>query len=133
MPPPPILAAATAGDKSKVRSLCEKDPKSIHAIDANGNSPLHIAVKKETAGYVAAVKVLLEFGADPTAENDNGDTALSIAKDKGHAKLLPALEEGAAKAEAAAAAERKAKAEEGTQADTKAIKKRTSRGGRARI
>ena len=84
-----------------MRKLCEKDAGAVHAAGPNGNSPLHVAVAKESAASIAIVKILLEFKASPVAENDFGDTPLSVATNKKHAKLMPLLEE----AEAAAAAE----------------------------
>jgi len=72
---------------------------------------LHCAVLKETASSLAVVKLLLESGADATAENDFGDSPVSIATSKKYAKLLPLLEAAAQEQAEREAAERKAKAE----------------------
>ena len=111
MPPPPVIAAATSCDKLQLRKLCEGDKSRVHAVGPNGNSPLHCAVAKETAAAISAVKILLEFGADPGAENDHGDTPLSIAKGKGYNKFLPLLEEAAVALAAKEAEEKRKKAE----------------------
>ena len=76
----------------------------------NGNSPLHVAVAKESAASIAIVKILLEFKASPVAENDFGDTPLSVATNKKHAKLVPLLEEAAVAAAAEEAEAKKARA-----------------------
>ena len=110
MPPPPIIAASQAANKLEVRKLCEKDPGIVHTAGQNGNSPLHVAVAKESAANIAVVKILLEFNASPMAENDFGDTPLSVAQSKNHGKLIPLLEEAAAAAAAAEAEAKKAKA-----------------------
>jgi hypothetical protein len=125
MPPPPIITAATSGDTKQIRKILEADATKIHAVGSNGNFPLHVCVQKETAANVSAIKILLEFGADPTAENDNGDTPLAIAQKNKFTKMLPMLEDGAAAAEERAAAERKARME----AKAAAAKKKAEEGG----
>ena len=96
MPQPPIIVAATSGDKLQIRKLLEKDAGLVHTTGQNGNTPLHCAVAKETATNIAVLKILLEFKAESLAENDHGDTPLSVAKAKGHGKMLAVLEEAAA-------------------------------------
>ena len=108
MPQPPIIVAATSGDKLQIRKLLEKDAGLVHTTGQNGNTPLHCAVAKETATNIAVLKILLEFKAESLAENDHGDTPLSVAKAKGHGKMLAVLEEAAAAEEAAEAAKKKA-------------------------
>ena len=110
MPPPPIIAAASSGDKAQLRKLLGSGA-SVHTIGQNGNSPLHFAVMKESSASLAATKILLEFEADPRAENDFGETPLSMARDKKHNKLLPLLEEAAAALDSKEAEEKKKKAE----------------------
>ena len=123
MPTPPIIAACTSADKLQVRKLLEKDAGLVHEGGPNGNSPLHCAVAKESAASLAVIKILLEFKAEVLAENDHGDTPLSVAKSKGHGKIVAILEEAAA-AEAAAEAARKKAAKE-----AKAAKKAAAAGG----
>ena len=106
MPQHPIFAAVQAGNKLEVRKLCEKDAGVVHSAGSNGNTPLHVAVGKEAAANIAIVKILLEHCALPLAENDFGDTPLSVAQKKNHSKLVSLLEDGAAAAAAAEAEER---------------------------
>ena len=47
-----------------------------NAVDTNGVTPLHRAVRTRCA---AAVKALLEGGADPRRRNGNGSTAMLLA------------------------------------------------------
>jgi hypothetical protein len=47
-----------------------------NAVDKNGTTPLHRAVRNRCA---TAVKALLEAGADPHATNRNGSTAMQLA------------------------------------------------------
>jgi len=74
-----ILRAAKAGDADGVQSLIERDPSLIHAKDTDASTPLHCAAWK---GHSAVVSLLLDFGADVNAKNDNdhwGDTPLHAA------------------------------------------------------
>jgi hypothetical protein len=48
----------------------------VNAVDVNGTTPLHRAVRNRCA---AAVEVLLDAGADPQAVNGRGSTALQLA------------------------------------------------------
>ena len=95
MPPPPIIAAAQACDKAALKKAIDAGA-SVQTVGQNGNSPLHLACQKESAASIAVIKLLLECGADPGAENDFGDTPLAAAQAKKFNKLLPMLEEAAA-------------------------------------
>jgi Ankyrin repeats (many copies) len=48
-----------------------------NAVDKNGTTPLHRAVRNRCA---AAVRALLEVGADPKASNGSGSTAMQLAR-----------------------------------------------------
>jgi hypothetical protein len=48
-----------------------------NAADKNGTRPLHRAVRNRCA---AAVKALLDVGADPHAPNGSGSTAMQLAR-----------------------------------------------------
>lgn len=56
----------------------------VAAEQAGGFRPLHQAA---SAGRDALVDLLLEHGADPAAEADLGQTAASLAEEKGHGEL----------------------------------------------
>ena len=48
-----------------------------NAVDKNGTTPLHRAIRNRCA---AAVKALLEVGADPRTTNGRGSTAMQLAR-----------------------------------------------------
>ncbi|OQR99967.1 hypothetical protein ACHHYP_03755 [Achlya hypogyna] len=50
---------------------------SVHATDANGNTGLHLAARRDV---VKTVKFLLDQGADPNARNDAGETPLDVSR-----------------------------------------------------
>lgn len=61
-------------------------------ICSYGESSLHLAAR---CGSVATVKVLLEHGIDWTAEGQDG-TALKVAEQMNHSRVVKVLEEWAA-------------------------------------
>jgi ankyrin repeat protein len=50
---------------------------------------LHTAAEK---GFAEITRLLLTAGADPSARDHNGKTALQIAKRKGHSQVIEILE-----------------------------------------
>src|SRR5262245_3052837 len=73
-----LFAAIRRGELSTMRSVLDRDPKLIRAVDENGSSPLILAAYWAGA---AEVKELLARGADPNAKNDSGVAALIPATD----------------------------------------------------
>lgn len=74
-----IIKAAKAGNAAAVRALLESDPTLVNARDSDQSTPLHCASWK---GFPEVAAVLLEFGADIQARNENahwGDTPLHAA------------------------------------------------------
>jgi ankyrin repeat protein len=59
------------------------------AISWNGTTPLHIAIRR---GHKKVFKKLLDNGADPLVEDDNGMNALAIAKQVKNSYALSLLE-----------------------------------------
>ena len=105
-----MSAAAEACDKKRLQSLVDAGG-DVHAVAKGGMSALHLAASKgDTADALACIKILLDAGADCTAENDFGDNPLGHAKKKKFNKVVAVLEEATAAAEAAEAERRKAKA-----------------------
>lgn len=62
----------------------------MNGSDPFGRNPLLIAVEK---GDVDEVRLLIETGADPTAEDIRGRTALSAAKELGFDDIIDLLGE----------------------------------------
>jgi|SRR6185295_11876409 len=74
-----IIKAAKSGAVATVQQLLEQEPALINARDADGSTPLHCATWK---GHVGVVELLLSFGADVNARNNNdhwGTTPLHAA------------------------------------------------------
>ena len=74
-----ILKAAKSGAASRVKELLEQDTALISARDTDGSTPLHCATWK---GHQSVVELLLAFGADVNARNNNdhwGTTPLHAA------------------------------------------------------
>lgn len=65
----PIHDAANKGDVKKIAEILAADPTQINAKDKVGNTPLHWAAFH---GQLAAVKALLDAGADVNAKNNYG-------------------------------------------------------------
>lgn len=66
----------------------------IHVCDNDGNTPLIIAVKRGSVfgpGHYKAASILFRAGADPTAANSVGETAISLAKASGHEDIRTIL------------------------------------------
>ena len=73
-----LFQAIRRGQISAMRSVLDRDPKLISAVDENGSTPLILAAYWAGA---AEVKELLARGADPNAKNDSGVAALIPATD----------------------------------------------------
>ncbi len=71
--------ACDAGDRSTcVQILLEKGWRSaVNEKDAQGHTPLHLAVGR---GDLETVRVLLDAGANPNAQDQDGVTPLTLAK-----------------------------------------------------
>ena len=74
-----IFSASAIGRTELVTQLLSDDPSLIHAKDAGGNTPLHLAVWKRKTEMV---KLLLAKGADPNLQNARGETPVSLALDR---------------------------------------------------
>jgi ankyrin repeat protein len=74
----PLHYAASKGHTAMMRLLIENDAY-IDAESPNGTTPLMMAAYYATPN---AVKLMLEEGADPSLQNQDGQTALAMAVSK---------------------------------------------------
>ncbi|MBO6938156.1 MAG: DUF2314 domain-containing protein [Deltaproteobacteria bacterium] len=75
----------------KLRELLTKDPSIATSADDHGWTQLH---QMALAGSLAAVDLLLEFGADRSARNREGRTALELAEMVGWGAVVERLRQG---------------------------------------
>lgn len=73
----PMHRAIEGGDLEIIELLATQKQIGINATDAEGFSPLHIAVLMK---FEAAIKLLLEHGASPTAVHEKVPTPLNLAR-----------------------------------------------------
>jgi len=110
-----LICASIYGREGCVRLLLEAKAIEVNAKSNTGWTALHWAA---CHGYLAIAKRLLEGGADPTLRDNQGKTAIDLARENGKSEVVALLSEprwdktGAAKAAAdKAAADKKAAAE----------------------
>lgn len=79
-----IHIAASQGKPNAMTALLQNDA-DINKPDQLGNTPLHLAVKRELKGWIDTAVVLLEQvdRINVDAKNNNGDTALHLCADRG--------------------------------------------------
>jgi ankyrin repeat protein len=88
-----IHKAAQNGDLEAVKSILERDPGQIEALNANKSTPLIVAASQ---GHIRVIAFLLDKGADIQAVNAWGGTALLAAIVGGHSEAANLLiEKGA--------------------------------------
>lgn len=91
MSPQQLLFLATAnGDVARIEELLAADPSLLMARGLFGMTPLHSAA---AAGQDKAVTLLLEKGADPTLEDENGNTPMGAAMSEGHKETAQLLKD----------------------------------------
>ncbi|MFE9745835.1 ankyrin repeat domain-containing protein [Saccharothrix saharensis] len=82
----PVIAAAEAGEVDRLAELLDTEPEAVNVRGWMGITPLIAATWK--ADSAAAVRLLLDRGADPLAVRTNGDGALHWAASGEVAKLV---------------------------------------------
>ncbi|MBX9786887.1 MAG: ankyrin repeat domain-containing protein [Alphaproteobacteria bacterium] len=92
----PLHYAAQNGDMKELKTLLKyvyKYDLNVDCLDANGDTPLHVAIKNSED---ETVQYLIEEGADVDCLDANGDTPLHIAIKNSEDKIAQSLiEEGA--------------------------------------
>lgn len=83
-----IFEAARSGDVQKLKSILMTAPESIGKTDNKGRTPLHISASR---GRSAAVKLLIEKGAQLNAADKDGRTPLFLAVDSGDVESVKLL------------------------------------------
>jgi hypothetical protein len=73
------------GHSKTVSFLLQNCRLNVNALDYNGDTPLHDAVKLD---HPATVEILLSAGADPTIRNLQGKTAIDLATELGRQNML---------------------------------------------
>jgi len=81
--------AAFWGHDGTVRFLVNDCKLNINALDFNGDTPLHDAIRFD---HPPVVQFLLESKADASIKNKNGLDAMGLAQQYGHAKLIQLLQ-----------------------------------------
>ncbi len=80
-----IFDAAKTGDVTRIQAILQTTPKLVSMRDtAFGATPLHWTALR---GHLAAAQALLERGADVGAVNNDGETALDVARRAGHSDV----------------------------------------------
>lgn len=88
-----LCAAAVEGNLSEVKNALAADPSLINVRGDRGRTPLHFAAG---GGHKEVVKYLLEQGADPLAEDENGDPASGAALEGSFTDIAQMISEAAA-------------------------------------
>jgi ankyrin repeat protein len=101
--PRPLRMAAQRGDVLEIERLLARGARHDERTPYDGETALTAAARR---GRAAAVKALIEKGADPGLPNAAGDKAVVLAAEAGHADVVRLLSGGPREQEALAAAAR---------------------------
>ena len=85
-----IHDAALTGDLEEIETLITYNPSVVHDKDENNDTPLHIAARE---GFLSAVKLLIEKGADIHAGDNEDSTPLDVAAGSGKFEVVEFLVE----------------------------------------
>jgi ankyrin repeat protein len=92
--PPNILLSASKSHKASVVCLLVSRGADVHAIAANGDTPLHRVLHESLAIWeenLDCVKVLINSGCNPCLPNALGKTPFDIAAENGHLPVVQYL------------------------------------------
>jgi ankyrin repeat protein len=84
----PLLNSITRGNRAVVRALLRAGANPNLAHEDDGRTPLLAAVE---AGHRRIVKLLLNAGADPNRADEQGQTALDVARREGRDEIVQLL------------------------------------------
>ena len=73
----PVKMAVINGSQQMLELVLDQNPKTINTKDAEGNTPLHFAVKTNALAKIALLK---SAGADPKIKNKHTVSALNLAE-----------------------------------------------------
>jgi hypothetical protein len=85
----PLWIAAKYGRYAVVKVLAQRTDVNVNSISLSGKSPLFWP---SSIGNERVVAILMEAGADPDLMDENGDTALTVARKYGHQRIAKLLE-----------------------------------------
>jgi len=85
----PLWIAAVYGQKAVVEVLARREDVNVNSLDVSGRPPIFWP---SAYGYEAIVSLLIASGADPRFVDVNGDTAVSVARKRGHERVVRILE-----------------------------------------
>ena len=84
-----MLTASVAGDTASIRTLLERD-RNLYRAGFYYNQPLYYAVRE---GHLDAVRILLEAGADPAGLGSEGESLVTVARDREFGEIAALLED----------------------------------------
>ncbi|KAK4235549.1 ankyrin repeat-containing domain protein, partial [Achaetomium macrosporum] len=90
----PLWIAARHGHEAVVEALAQRTDVDVNSLSIAGRSPLFWP---SSYGNERVVAILLEAGADPDLMDENGDTAVTIARRNGHERIAKMLEQSGKK------------------------------------
>ena len=92
-----IHDAASTGDTNKFKALLVAEPSAVNQQDADGNTPLHLAIRANNQGIV---EIALQFKPTLQLANKAGLTPLKLAKGYGRTELVKLLTDNGVTGEA---------------------------------
>jgi ankyrin repeat protein len=85
----PLWIAAAYGHEAVVEVLAQRADVNVNSMSISRRSPLFWP---SSEGYERVVAILMEAGADPDLVDENGDTALTVARRNGYEGIAKILE-----------------------------------------
>ena len=82
-----LCSSSEAKQRQVIRDLLRKEV-DLNAVDAEGNTPLMLAVKLDKPTIVA---LLLELGSDPSIRNNAKKTPLDLARESSNEPIIKLL------------------------------------------